>query len=294
MKGRNMQNEVFRRSGLVLTPGWCLALGVALAVGLAARYYNLESSWAELGLMMLPIVWAIGQTVAWACQTWEITTDGCLIVQEGLLLRTFLEVPLREAQQVTIEAPPLVGRLNIGHVSCLVADEWGQPQHLRWTWLSQRRHLGDVIRSQGRPIVVRPPAQYQPVQALVWRLKHIGETWWTRGQVLIEAVMTWAQGQWFVDDYGRFLGFCNYLVRAGTSEHRPPSWVPLPVANRWLEVLRQALIVVDAPNGSWRVNDAIRDVEDIRRLVGEKELRRAIRHWPTARFNYGADQTKVR
>jgi hypothetical protein len=44
-----------------------------------------------------------------------------------------------------------------------------------------------------------------------------------------------------------------------------------------MAVLRQAYVVVDAPNGrGWHVAGAIRSLDDIRRRIGEEELQRAV------------------
>jgi hypothetical protein len=277
MEGQSTPREVFRRSWLTLASEWSLAGGVSLAVGLAAHYFSFQGGWERLGLMALPMIWAVSRTIQGACQTWTATGDGHLIVRKGFLLRTCQDIRLASVRQVKVETPPLVGWLNIGHISFLATDSRGQVQSLRWTWLERHHRLYEIIQTQGQLPVGRP-SQWQPVFNTGRRPKQAMEMWLTRGWVLIEEGIARLRGQWFVDDYGRFMAFCHHLLRSKTNGQWPPPRVPSAVVNRWMAVLWQAHIVVDASNGrGWRVDSAIRNLEDVRRRISEKELQHAVK-----------------
>ena len=101
--------------------------------------------------------------------------------------------------------------------------------------------------------------------------------WLKQGWALSGEIVARLRGRWFVDDYGRFLAFCHHLLRSTGRGRWPSSRVPSAVTRRWMAVLRQAHIVVDAPNGrGWRVAGAICNLDDIRRRISEEELQQAV------------------
>ncbi len=277
MKGQNMPSEVFRRSWLMLIPEWGLAGFVSCAVGFAAQYFDMQGDWEGLSFTVLPIVWAASRTLKWACQTWTVTADGHLIVREGLLLHKSREINLHSVQQVMVETSPLTGWLDIGNISCLISDVSGQAQLLRWTWLSRHRRLRDILQARGQLAVGGPPRR-QLTRNAIRRLKYRGGKWLHRGRALTEEGLVRLQGRWVVDDYGRFLGFCHFLLRSRANGHWPPPRVPSVAVNRWMAILRKAHIVVGMPGGGWRVNNGIHSVEDIRQRIGEQDLQRALQH----------------
>jgi hypothetical protein len=276
MESQCIPREVFRRSWLILAPEWSLAGCVSLAVALAAQDFGLQGGWEVPGLAMLPIAWAAGRTLLWACRTWTATADGRLIVQEGILHRTRQVIHLCSARQAEPEAPFMIRWLGIGHITFQATNPQGQLQRFRWTWLGGHPRLCEIIQARGQLPVGRP-SWWRLVGSTVERPVHAVGIWLAQGRALSGEIVTRLQGRWFVNDYGRFLAFCHHLLRSTGRGRWHPSWVPSPVARRWMEVLRQAHIVVDAPNGrGWRVAGAIRSLDDICRRIGEGELRRAV------------------
>jgi hypothetical protein len=87
------------------------------------------------------------------------------------------------------------------------------------------------------------------------------------------------QSRWSAEDYDQFMQFAQVLLREweGQGCGSVPT-VPPTVGRAWLEVLKQARIVIDVPEGKrWHVSRSIRTLEDVGRRVGEEELRRAVR-----------------
>ncbi len=277
MRNLDMPHEVFRRSWLTLTLEWSLAGSVSLAVGLVAQYFDFQEGWVGAGLIALPIAWAIGQTIQWAFQTWTVTTDGRLIIQSGVLFRTSQDIRLRSVQRVTIETPSLSGWLDIGHISCTAIGPLDQSQSFRWTWLRRHRRLVDLIQARGQLAVGRQPSRRQFAISPTRRLGHAVGAGLMPGRYLIEEGIARLRGQWVVDDYGRFLGFCHLLLRSRGNGHWPPPRISPVVAHYWMRVLRRTQVLLVSPDGAWRVDSAIHTVEDVRRRVSEDELRRAIR-----------------
>jgi hypothetical protein len=276
VESQRIPREAFRRSWLTLAPEWSLSGGVSLAVALAAHHFRLQGGWEVPGLTMLPIAWAAGRTLLWACRTWTATADGRLIVQEGILRRSRQVIHLCSARQIEPEAPLLIRWLSIGHITFQATNPQGQLQRFRWTWLGRYSRLCEIIQARGQLPVGRP-SRRQFVASTVERLVHAVGIWLAQGWALSGEIVTRLRGRWFVDDYGRFLAFCHHLLRSTERSRWPPSRVPSAVAKRWMAVLRQAYVVVDAPNGrGWRVAGAIRSLEDVCRRIGEEELQRAV------------------
>ncbi len=276
MESQCAPQEVFRRSWLTLVPEWSLAGGVSLTVALAARHFGLPGGWEVRGLVVLPIVWSATRTLLWACRTWTVTADGRLVVEGGILLRTRQVIHLCSVRRVETGAPLLTNWLGIGHVAFQATGPQGQLQPFRWTWLGRHPRLCEIIQARGQLPVDRP-SWWHPVSSAAETLIHIVGMWLSQGWTLGEEIVARLQDRWFVDDYGRFMAFCHHLLRHTRRRRWPPLWVPSAVVRRWMAVLRQARIVVDAPDGGgWRVAGVIHGLGDVHRRIGEEELRRAV------------------
>lgn len=264
--------EIFRRSALTLAPHWGLAAGLALIVLWAAHHFDLLPDWEGLLLAVPALAWAAGQTLQWAATTWTATDDGHLIVRKGILFRSQEAIPLRLVRQAHVRSSLPGPWPDVGHLSLEVAAPHGLPRSFRWAWLGRADRLAQILRARGRLPVGQPSRRQRAAGAL-----------WALGQAV------WARRPWsgtrggqqpapdLSDEYQRFLAFCHFLLSGQQEIAWPPAGVPLGALRRWLSVLRQARIVVDAPGEpGWRLARTIRSLDDVRRRVGEEELWRAM------------------
>jgi hypothetical protein len=271
MDDQTTSREVFRRSGLTTTPEWAVAGGVSLAVGLAAQHFGLQGSWEGPALMGLPLIWAGGRTLQWACHTWIVTADGHLAVRKGFLFRTRHVIHLCSVSQVEVEAPAPIHWLDIGHISFEATDPQGQRRRFHWTWMHGHERLAEIIRAQGR-LPIGEPTWWQTAREAAKKRTQAAFRRMAR-------TLSWADLQ----DYGRFLAFCHHVLRAEQTGRWPPGTIPPTMVERWMVVLRQARVVVSASNErGWRVSGGIDGLDDIRRRLGPHELQRAVQR--SARF----------
>jgi hypothetical protein len=271
------ESEVFRRSWLTVVPEWIVAGAVARLIILAAGHFGFQSRAEADVLAALPLVWAAGRTLQWAHRRWVVTADRQLVLLQGVLVRTRQVIYLHAVDQVQVEVTWLGGRLDTGHIAFQVTDRRGQRHPMRWTWVGACARLCEILRAQGRLPVGRPTRWRQAWHVAAKRSQAMG-TGLALAWVLGQEALARLQGRWFAEDYGRFLAFCHHLLRTRGGERRwPPSGTPAAVERCWMAVLRQARVVVDAPEGrGWRVAGAIRRVEDVRQRIGEEELRRGV------------------
>ena len=276
MEGRIIPRERFRRSWLILSPEWGLAGGITLAVFVAAVHFRVRAGWEVLTVTALPIVWAGARTLQWACHTWTASADGRLIVKEGVLVRNGQVLQLSSVEDLVTEAPPPVRALGAGTIGFCAYDWDGQPHSLRWTWVGNYPRLREILEARGQLPVGRPP-RWQTIGRAAGKLVGGLGTWLRVGWDLCEECVARLRGRWFVDDYGRFMAFAHHVLRSERSGRWPPPRVPSPVVKCWMEVLRQADVVIAAPNGrGWRVAEAVQSLEDIGHRLSEDDLRRAV------------------
>lgn len=257
--------EVFRRSALTMVPHWGLAAGLALTVLWAANHFDLRPAWDGLLLAALPLAWATARTVQWAAGTWTATADGTLIVQAGVLFRSREEIPLRATLRAHVQ-PCLPSRwLDVGHLAWDVgAGPRGQRRSLRWMWLGGPTRLAEILHGRGQVALGRPSRW----QRWISRARQAEEGRGGSRQSLP------ASGQ----EYQQFLAFCRRLLDSQGTSSWPPDGVPVTAIPRWMAVLRQARIVMDASgNPGWRLAARIRSLDDVQRRIGEEELQRATR-----------------
>jgi hypothetical protein len=277
MDDHGTSRESFRRSWLTTTPEWAVAGGVSLAVGLAVQYFGLQGGWAGPTLIWLPLIWAGGRTLQWACHTWTVTPDRRLTVRQGILFPTRQVIRLCSVSQIAVDAPAPICWLDVGHISFEAADPQGQRRRFHWTWLHGYERLAEIIRAQGR-LPIGEPTWWQTVrEAAKQRMQ----------AALRRVVRTLSRAD--LQDYGRFLAFCHHVLRAEQTGRWPPGAIRPTMVERWMAVLRQARMVVSASNErGWRVAGGIESLDDIRRRLGPHELRRAVQrsarlrwHWTT-------------
>lgn len=264
--------EVFRRSRLTLAPCWGLAASLALTVLWAASHFDLRLAWDVLLPAVLPLAWAACRTAKWAARTWTATADGRMIVRAGVLFRSQEEIPLQATVRAHVQ-PCLPGRwLDVGHLSLELAGPGGQPLAVRWHWLSRANRLAEILSARGQVPLGRRSRWHRlgaQVQALC-RAHRPRQA--QRGAGGSEEGSS-PSGE----EYQRFLGFCRLLLEGKGATPWPPAGVSRAAAQRWMVVLRQARIVVDAPaDGGWRLAASVQRLDDVRRRIGEKELRRAL------------------
>lgn len=271
MDDQGTRKEVFRRSWLTTLPEWTLAGTISLAIGLAAQHFGLQAGWEGATLMGLPILWAGGRTLQWACRTWTVTPDRRLTARQGVLLRTRQVIHLASVSQVRVDDPAPGGWLGAGHVSFEATDPLGRRRPFRWTWIRHHERLGEILQARGQAAVGRS-ARWQVAAGTAGR--------WLAGAA------RWAAARLRrvdLHDYGRFMAFCHHVLRAERGGQWPPRGMPRRAVRRWLAVLRRVRVVVRASNErGWRLAGGIESLEDIRRRLGPGELQRAVR-WP-ARF----------
>ena len=265
--------EVFRRSALTLVSYWGPAAGLALTVLWAANYFGLRPAWDGLLLAALPLAWATARTAQWAAGTWTATADGTLIVQAGVLFRSREEIPLRAVRQAYVQ-PVLPGRrLDVGHLTLDLAVAPGRPSSLRWTWLARPARLAEILHGRGQ-VALGHASCWQRTVGRGLAQAEAARAWWVQKNGGHGSQSPAPSGE----EYQRFLGFCRRLLDGEGAASRPPDGVTLAAIPRWMAVLRQARIVVDAPSGpGWRLAGAIRSLDDVRRRIGEEEFRRAMR-----------------
>jgi len=272
MRTRDRPYETFRRSWLTLAPEWSLALGISLPIMWFYRRSDLQGPWGALSLVSLPMVWATYRTLQWAGHTWTATADGRLILEDGVLFRRRRVVHLCSARRVESRSPIVARWLSIGHVTFRANDSRGRLRAFQWTWVERHARLCEILRARGQ-LPVGGPSRWQIIGSRVSTVARRMVAQLAQGWAL--ETLARLQGRWFVDDYGRFLAFCNRLLRNRGREQWAPSWAPPAVVKRWMMVLRRHRIIVDAPTqAGWRIGDSIHSVEDIRHHVSKEDLRR--------------------
>jgi hypothetical protein len=277
MDMRRLSREVFRRSFLTLLPECSLAGAVSLAVAMAAYYVDLSGGWGGFVLLVLPALWLAARTLQWAGHTWTATEDGRLIVRQGLLLRECEVILLCSVRQVRPETPLAASWLGVGGIAFQATDANGELRSFRWTWLARQPRLRQILESGGR-VPIRRRSVWGIMGQAVSMLAHSASSWVWRGWALGRKMMLRLQEDWFVDDYGRFIGFCGHVLRSTRSGRWPPPRVPLAVIDCWMRTLREAHAIVDAPGGrGWQISESIRDIEDICLLISEDHFRQAVR-----------------
>lgn len=276
MEEQTVLREVFRRSWLTLIPEWSLAVSVALAVTWAAHRFGLQAGEEWLYSAMLPIIWTMGRTFLWVYSTWTVTADGRLIVQQGPLPGHRQEIALGAVRRFEPTAPARVRWLNVGHITFWAGDSQGRIYPFHWTWLERHSRLCELIRARGQLPVGRPTWR-QLVGRALRRLIQRLSLWLMQGHILSEEILARLAGRWCVEDYGRFMAFCQWLLRSAHRRRDYPPWVSRAVIRRWMAVLRQARIVVDSHDGGWRMAMNLHTLEDIRRRIGPDQFLRAVR-----------------
>ncbi len=265
--------ETFRRSLLTLAPCWGLAAGLAVTVRWAADHFGLLLAWEGLLPAALPLVWAAGRTLQWASGTWTATADGQLVVRSGVLFRSREAIPLRATLQAHVQ-PCLPSRwLDVGHLSLQAAGPLGQPRTFRWNWLARPGRLAAILRAQGQ----LPLGQPSPWQRAARPVRTLGGVLKTRRRPLGGAEQAVPGQPASGEEYQHFLTFCCLLLEGEGATSPLILGVPEAKARQWMQVLRQARIVLDAPGGEgWRLAGDIHSLDAVRRRIGEEELGRAL------------------
>jgi hypothetical protein len=266
METRDKSQEVFRRTWLVLIPDVFLALGVLVGIILLHRRLGLRGGWGGVGVIaVIHILWMIHRITQWSTCTWVAISDGRLIIRDGLLSSGQQVLHFCSARHLELDSPFPFHLLSVGHVAFRATDPNGQLRSFHWKWMGEYRRLGEIIEAQGQLSIGRP-SRWQLV-----RRKAVQE--W---EALKKTSACWRRRR-NVDDYGRFMAFCHHLLRGTTPTLPTLHGVPASVSRRWMAVLRQARVVVDAPGGKgWQLAGTVRSLEDIRRRIGESQLRRAV------------------
>jgi hypothetical protein len=285
MESQNLSQETFRRSWLTVVPELLLAGSVSLSLGLAAQRLGMELGEEATILISLPLVWAAGRTLQWAARTWTATSDGRLIVREGVLRRTRRVIHLCSARQVRPRPLPVVGRWGVGHVAFEATDPQGQLRPFHWPWMADQPRLCQILQARGQ-IEIGRPSPWAGLRARGVDLARRLAAGLARGAAQVRQLASSPATRRPASDYGRFLAFCHHLLRSRAGGRWPPCGLSEPVVGCWMAVLRRARVVVDAPNGrGWRLAGTIHTVADIQRRIGQEELRRAV--GPTARQRPG-------
>ena len=271
MDDRATSREVFRRSWMTIMPEWAVAESVSLAVGLAAQHFGLQGSWEGSALAGLPLIWAGGRTLQWACHTWTVTPDGRLTERQGILFPTRQVIHLCSVSGVAIDAPAPVRWLDIGHISFEATDPQGQRRRFHWSWMHGHERLAEIIRARGQ-LPIGKPAWWQTAREVA--KQGIRAAFRRVNRTLSQADLL---------DYGRFMAFCHQILRAERTGRWPPVRIPPAMVKHWIAVLQEARVVVSASNErGWRVAGGIDSLDDIRRRLGPRELQRAVQR--SARF----------
>jgi hypothetical protein len=265
MDSQRTAREVFRCTWLTTMPEWVLAGGASLAVGLAAQLYGLQWGWDGLLLMGLPLAWAGGRTLQWACQTWIVSADGRLTIRKGILFAHRQTIRLASASEVEADALPGFRWLDIGQIAFEAEDGHGPRRTFRGTWMQSYDRLCEIVRARGHLVIGRQP-------------------WWQRlgdaagqrmGVLLRRLARTVRRSE--LQDYGRFMAFCHHVLRAEQGGRWPPPGTSAALVECWIAVLQQVRVVVSAPDErGWRVAPGIAGLDDIRRRLGPPELQRAV------------------
>jgi hypothetical protein len=201
----------------------------------------------------------------WGTCTWTATSDGRLVIQEGLLSSCRQVLHLCSARHLELGSLFPFRWLDVGHVAFWATDPHGRLRQFHCRWMGGYRRLGEIIEARGQLPVGRP-SRWQLVR------RRVMQEW-----DALKKTNARRRRRKRADDYGRFMAFCHRLIR-GTGPVQPTlPGVPASVSRRWMAVLRQARVVVDAPDGEgWRLAGTVRSLEDIRRRIGESQLRRAV------------------
>ena len=276
MQTQRPAREIFHRSLLTLAPEFCLAGVTAVMVGVAGSRSGMGGSLAGAALVWLPVAWAAARVLLWSHHSWTATADGDLILRTGAVFGSRERLALHSLQQVQVEPVPLLGRLGIGHIVCESQGADGNVRHHRWTWMARYLRLAELIAGQGSLPVGRPtPAER--VGAAIERVRRLAGVAWAAEQARAHGRLDLAKGS--VEDYGRFLAYCQRLLR---HRHELARWqresAPSATTRRWVEVLRRVRVLVSTPDeGGWRVAAHIEHLEDIRRRISPEGLRQAVR-----------------
>ena len=138
---------VFRRSWITLVPTWGLVVSLLLILFQPAMQPCLQNPGFVVATLVLPLAWAVSQTLRWLSRTWTVMDEGRLLVQEGVVFSHGQLIHLCSVQEPNVH--PVGGWLTMGHIAFTAIDHTGERRDFQWAWMGHLTSWQKLLEIRG-------------------------------------------------------------------------------------------------------------------------------------------------